>query len=70
MKQKYDSYGADIKKSIDAIAAANELVKMETGKVTEADMVRISAQIAALVDPTGIASVIQAFSYPKCSDIF
>ena len=31
---------------------------METGKVTEADMVRISAQIAALVDPTGIASVI------------
>ncbi len=70
MKQKYDSYGEDIKKSIDSIGAANELIKMETGKVTEADMVRISAQIAALVDPTGIASVIQAFAYPKCSDIF
>jgi hypothetical protein len=34
------------------------------------DFARIAANIAALVDPTGIAGVVGAFTYPTCSDIF
>jgi hypothetical protein len=37
--------------------------------VSDADIVRMTAEIAALVDPTGIAGVIGAYSYRKCSTI-
>lgn len=39
-------------------------------KYTEADYVNLAAQIAALADPTGIAGVVENYSYPKCSQIF
>lgn len=38
-------------------------------ELTPEDIVRVSAQIAGLVDPTGIADVIAAYAYPKCSKI-
>jgi hypothetical protein len=34
------------------------------------DLARIAASIAALVDPSGIAGTIAAFTYAKCSKIF
>jgi hypothetical protein len=37
--------------------------------LTPADMIRITAEIVSLVDPTGVASVVAAYSYPLCSDI-
>jgi hypothetical protein len=43
---------------------------LKEDKITDADIVRISAQIAALADPTGIASTVEAYSHPKCSEIF
>ena len=33
------------------------------------DIVRVSAELAALADPTGVAGVVAAYSYPKCSKI-
>jgi hypothetical protein len=35
--------------------------------VTEEDIIRISAEIAAIADPTGVAGAVAAYTYPKCS---
>lgn len=46
---------------------------MRTGEFddyTVADYIRLSAEVAALADPTGIAGVVEKYSYPKCSQIF
>jgi hypothetical protein len=37
---------------------------------TEEDMIRFAAQIAAILDPSGAASVVAAYTYPKCSKYF
>ena len=34
------------------------------------DIARIAAELASLVDPTGAASVVAAYTYPKCSVLF
>jgi len=36
---------------------------------TPADQVRYAAQILAVIDITGVAAVVDAFSYPMCSDL-
>jgi len=41
----------------------------DTSKMTAADIVKFGAQVASLFDPTGIASVVAAYSNPLCSDI-
>lgn len=48
---------------LDTMLAANP------DKLTDADILRMSAELAALVDPTGVSGVIASFSYPKCSAI-
>lgn len=59
--------------AIDTFDAANKgkkgYVAMETAEnaVTEEDMIRLAAQIAAIMDPTGISDTVAAFTYPKCS---
>jgi hypothetical protein len=35
--------------------------------VTEEDMIRAAAQIAAILDPTGISDTVASYTYPKCS---
>lgn len=34
-----------------------------------ADIIRVTAEIASLVDPTGVAGVVAAYTYPLCSSI-
>jgi len=41
-----------------------------TTATTPEDMARASAEMAAIVDPTGVSSVIAAYTYPKCSKYF
>lgn len=48
-------------------AATDAVELMDEEVVTEADILRISAQIAGLVDPSGVADTVAAYSYPKCS---
>lgn len=67
----------DGKAAKDKIDKANEIInKAQTiaqanpNVMTAADYVQMSASIAAISDPTGIASVVENFSYPKCSQIF
>jgi hypothetical protein len=38
--------------------------------VTEEDLVRAAAQIASIVDSSGVSSTIEAYTYPKCSKYF
>jgi len=48
-------------KDLDTISSA------DASTVTNEDIVRMSAQIAALADPSGIAGTISAYTYSKCS---
>lgn len=41
-----------------------------TKAVTEEDLIRMSAQIAAIVDTSGVADVVASYTYPKCSKYF
>ncbi|MET0284864.1 MAG: DM9 repeat-containing protein [Polyangiales bacterium] len=38
--------------------------------ITEEDIARASAQLAAILDPSGVAATIAAYTYPKCSKYF
>jgi len=49
---------------------AHEIQNADADKMTAADIVRMAAQIAAMADPTGVAGVIENFSYPKCTELF
>jgi hypothetical protein len=44
-----------------------EMLSANPDSVTDADIVRMTAELAAIVDPTGVAGVTAAYSYPKCS---
>ncbi|MFN0085462.1 MAG: hypothetical protein ACKVX9_08750 [Blastocatellia bacterium] len=65
-----------VKTALDTFKAANAgrqgYVAMETAAnaTTEEDMIRMAAQIAAIMDPTGVAGTVAAFTYPKCSKYF
>ncbi|MGH6811842.1 MAG: hypothetical protein ACREDM_05665 [Methylocella sp.] len=41
-----------------------------TNAVTAEDIARLSAQIAAIVDSSGVSSAVGAYTYPKCSKYF
>lgn len=78
MKKAYEKIknGEKMKKAIKAAKAAGKVKKgydaSQTLKnaVTEEDMIRAAAEIAAIADPTGIASTVAAYTYPKCSKYF
>lgn len=55
-----------------ANAARKGYVAMNTlgSATTEEDMIRAAAQMAAIIDPSGVASVVGAYTYPKCSKYF
>jgi hypothetical protein len=40
---------------------------IQMDNATPADIIRATAEIASLIDLTGIAGVAAAYSYPKCS---
>lgn len=64
---------AAVKTAVQAADAANKgktaYIAMNTAvnAVTEEDMLRLAAQIASIMDPTGIADTVAAYSYAKCS---
>jgi hypothetical protein len=71
LKRLYEQAQPAIDAALQAHAAAGTAVDtvelMDEEVVTEADILRISAQIAAIADPTGVADTVAAYSYPKCS---
>ena len=56
------------KKGWTALSSLNSAANNEN--VTEEEIARVAAQIASILDPTGIASVVKNYTYPKCSKIF
>ena len=70
LREKGEKIQEAYEKAADAADAVDQLEQINDDNITEADIVRISASIAALADPTGIASTIEAYSHPKCSQIF
>jgi hypothetical protein len=59
--QKLQSLGKDVEN-------ASENGK-ESPKTAE-DIARKAAELASMIDPTGITGVVAAYTYPKCSKIF
>jgi hypothetical protein len=47
-------------------AALNEAAEADTPE----DLVRAAAQIASIVDSSGVSSIVEAYTYPKCSKYF
>ena len=48
---------------------ANKIKNADVEKLTPLDMVRMAAELASLLDPTGIADVVKSYSYPTCDKI-
>ncbi|RZF44093.1 hypothetical protein LSTR_LSTR004465 [Laodelphax striatellus] len=77
LKQAYNSIknNENVKKAVQVYENANKYkkgyVSIDTAMqaTTVEDMVRLAAMIAAFVDPTGVANVVVAYSYPKCSKL-
>src|SRR5262249_46814021 len=55
--------GLVVKQGYTAINTAVNVATVE-------DLTRVSAQIAAIVDSSGVSSTIAAYTYPKCSKYF
>ena len=79
MKVAFDNLkktNTTVKNTVTALDAANKgrkgYVAMDTASsiVTEEDMARLAAQIAAILDPSGAAATVAAYTYPKCSKYF
>ena len=78
MKKAYDA--ASKTKTGKALIKANKVrekgtkaynAKKEADKaVTAEDIVRVSAMIASIMDPTGIADVTAAYTYATCDKLF
>jgi hypothetical protein len=51
-------------------AVAKDIINViQMDNAQPADIIRVCAEIASLVDPTGVASVVASYSYPVCSTI-
>jgi hypothetical protein len=67
---------ANVARAVQAADAANKgkkgYVAMDTADniTTDEVMVRLSAQIAGIMDPTGISDTVAAYTYPKCSKLY
>jgi len=59
-----------VDKANEIIDKAQKVAQSNPNTMTAADYVQMAASIAAISDPTGIANVVENFSYPKCSQIF
>jgi len=59
-----------IDKANEIIEKAQKVAQANPNTMTAADYVQMAASIASISDPTGIASVVENFSYPICSQIF
>ncbi|MBL24786.1 MAG: hypothetical protein CMM48_12915 [Rhodospirillaceae bacterium] len=82
MKKAWDEIkeAKHVKKALDAAKKAKKVggatwKAFQAGKqakhaVTKEDMARVAAMIASIVDPTGVAGTVAAYTYPKCSKYF
>jgi hypothetical protein len=57
-------------KVYDTTSKTYKAVNTAQNVVTEEDMVRLAAQIAAIVDTSGVSATVGAYTYPKCSKYF
>lgn len=58
-----------IRSLVNTAQLADKIATADPNSVKPADMVRMAAAAAAILDPTGVSGVVSNFSYPKCSDV-
>ena len=52
-----------------AFIAKDVINVLQTDDQQPEDIIRVTAEIASLVDPTGVSKVVADYTYPKCSEI-
>lgn len=57
-------------KGVGIIRSATEIDNSFGSATTKEDYARVAALIAALADPTGVSSIVAAYTYSKCSKYF
>ncbi len=55
--------------AVEAGKSVKDVLATKSEDLLPEDIVRVSAQIAGLADPTGVADVVGAYAYSKCSKI-
>jgi len=66
------STNPELKKTYDALKTAKDLTdSLREGMKTsnKVDVLRVAAEIASVLDPSGISGVVAAYAYPKCDQI-
>lgn len=54
-------------KAEEVVETVSDALDNDYDEMTAADYIRLAAEIADLMDPTGVAGAIAAYSFPKCS---
>lgn len=74
LKTAYESNKAAIQTALKAKKTGGVALTLDEFKssdnVTAEDITRVSAQIAAIADPSGASDTVAAYTYPKCSKYF
>lgn len=69
-KEKVDKVKEQYEQAKSIIETADKVATEDYSNYTEEDYARLAASVAGLADPTGIAGVVENFTYAKCSKIF
>lgn len=67
---KIAEYAPMVATAASSAATTYSAINTAVNATTAEDIARMSAQVASLIDPTGIAGVVGAYTYPKCSKLF
>ncbi|MDX1569924.1 MAG: hypothetical protein R3200_05510 [Xanthomonadales bacterium] len=57
-------------KTAGTVKRVYDITQEVNSATTEEDMARVAAQIAAILDPTGVSATVAAYTYPVCSKYF
>jgi hypothetical protein len=50
--------------------AAYKAIDATITATTEEDLIRVAATLATILDPTGVAQIVSAYTYPTCQKLF
>merc|ERR1719384_264734 len=50
----------------EVVDTVSDALENDPSEMTAADYVRVSAEVASLMDPTGVAGVVAGYSFPRC----
>jgi len=68
--EKAADKASEVQEVVDGVQTTYDAVQTGVEATTPEDYARMGAMIASLMDPSGVSSVVAAYTYPKCSKYF